>query len=65
MLLTIYLCISYTLGLLVQLSVYAQEGQLTVKDLLMYMTAPFSMVPIVLIHLLSHIFDLDKVIVRK
>lgn len=65
MILFIYLSLCYMIAGFVEIATYMEEGQLTVKDLLMFILAPFSMIPVVFVHLISHFIDLDKVIVRK
>lgn len=60
-----YLLISYGVGLHIQIRNYRDTGVFIVADLLMFLLAPFSVVPIISVHMLSNIVQLDKVLFKK
>lgn len=60
-----YLLISYGVGLHIQIRNYRDTGVFMVADLLMFLLAPFSVVPIASVYMLSSIIQLDKVLLKK
>lgn len=65
MFLSVYLIICYTVALTIMLMTFTEEGKITINDLLMFVIAPFSVVPVILIHLLSHLVELDTVVFKR
>lgn len=63
--LIIYLLLTYAMGFAFMVMTVSKDGMLTVGDLLMFILAPFTMVPILFVQLISNLFDLDAVIYRK
>lgn len=63
--LIIYLLLTYAMGFAFMVMTVSKDGMLTVGDLLMFILAPFTMVPILFVQLVSNLFDLDTVIYRK
>lgn len=63
--LIIYLLLAYAIGFAFMVMTISKDEVLTVGDLLMFLLAPFTMVPILFVQLLSNLFDLDTVIYRK
>jgi hypothetical protein len=63
--LIIYLLLTYAMGFAFMVMTISKDEMLTVGDLLMFILAPFTMVPILFVQLVSNLFDLDTVIYRK
>jgi hypothetical protein len=63
--LIIYLLLTYAMGFAFMVMTISKDEMLTVGDLLMFILAPFTMVPILFVQLISNLFDLDTVIYRK
>lgn len=63
--LIIYLLLTYAMGFAFMVMTISKDEMLTVGDLLMFILAPFTMVPILFVQLISNLFDLDAVIYRK
>lgn len=55
----------YVFGAFVVHKNYEKEGEVTVADVLMLLSSPFSMISVLLIRLVSMIVDVDTVLLRK
>jgi hypothetical protein len=62
--LIIYLLLSYAGGIIITIMELTNQRYLTVGDLLMLILAPFAMLPIIMVQLLSHLIDIDEPIIK-
>ena len=60
-----YLVVAYASALAFMIMSFQKEGELTIADIIMLVLAPFSMVPIIVVQMLSTVFDLDTPIIKK
>lgn len=61
----VYLLLSYAMGAGFAIMGFIKDEVFTVGDLLMFLLAPFTMVPILFVQILSNFVDLDDIIARK
>lgn len=64
-LLLVYCLCLYLFGFYAMHQTYLEEGEITIMDILMVIMSPVSMLTVMITHLLSHVVDLDQVIIRK
>ncbi len=63
--LIVYCLFTYIFGAVAIYDSYHHDRMLKGIDLLMFLMAPISMTNVVMIHLLSHVVNLDAVIIEK
>lgn len=63
----LYLIISYVVSAIMILSSCfgEQDGEITWSDVIMFLLAPFTAIPIFAVFILSRVVDLDKPIFKK
>jgi len=63
----LYLIISYIVSAIMILSscFSEQDGEITWSDVIMFLLAPFTAIPIFAVFILSRVVDLDKPIFKK
>lgn len=61
---SIYLCLllTYVYGLKVQIEHFKAARKFCVADLVLFLLSPFNIIPMVVIRLVSHVVDIDKVL---
>jgi hypothetical protein len=62
--LEIYIIISYIGGALFTIMTLAQARVLSVADILFFFLSPFAIMPILLVHLVSQVVDVDKPVIK-
>ena len=60
-----FIFFTYLAGAFFMIRTYVEEGFLKVNDVVMLIVAPFAVVPVLAIHIVSHFVDLERVIVHK
>lgn len=64
LILNIYIILAYFAGILFSIMTISNDRQFTVADLIMLLLAPFAIMPIIVVQLVSHFVDVDETIFR-
>lgn len=65
MIISVYLLLTYLTGALMLVMTLEEEKMLKVNDIIMLILSPFSIIPVVVIHIVSHFVDVDAVLYKK
>jgi hypothetical protein len=62
-----YVFCCYAISLISMITSYVNDpdGEITAADLVVFLTSPFSAVPIILVFILSQFVDLDRPLLKK
>jgi len=61
----LYLLITYSLGIGVQVENFKTTGRFCIVDLILFICSPLNLLPMLLIRLVSYVVDVDKAIFEK
>lgn len=64
LILEIYVVLAYFAGILFSIMTISNDRSFTVADLIMLLLAPFAMMPILIVHLVSQFVDVDEILFR-
>lgn len=64
LILNIYIILAYFAGILFSIMTISNDRHFTVADLIMLLLAPFAIMPIIVVQIVSHFVDVDQTIFR-
>lgn len=64
LILEIYVVLAYFAGIIFSIMTISNDRSFTVADLIMLLLAPFAMMPILIVQLVSQFVDVDEILFR-